>query len=469
MTDSKQSNEIEPIVSHSKMNIASYNMGHYFMEFISLVQAFMLFYFYESEIGLASWLVGIGLIIYAVYDVINDLLVGYLVDHPFKFTKKWGRRFPWMIVSFIPMLFSFLLIFSPPNVDAQEQPWIIFGWLIFSTCLFDTIESFFSINFYSMFPYKFRSTGERLTSGSFSVYISMIGIVFGSIIPPMIVVFGNINSFVTMGWLTVVLCLIPFPLFIPGIREEKEIIENYLENYKKEEKESIFLAMKEVLSQRSFLFYMIFVFTYHVLNNTITASMFYYVRFILGEPADIVTIISVMLLFGSLVAVPLWYRYSKKTQNKKRTILLAGMVMIIFGFTMSFVFDLMSFMIVAFAYGMGLGGFISIMDPVLSDCIDESIITHKKRREGFFHSINFFESNLSRVLQALILTITHELTGFIEGAATQPSSALFGIHLHIGIIPALIFLAGSLIFWKFYNITPERSREIKEKLIELGI
>ncbi|MHA1803671.1 MAG: MFS transporter [Promethearchaeota archaeon] len=457
------------VVRHSKKNILSYNMGHYFMEFINLVQSFMLFYFYEAEIGLDSWLVGLGLIIYALWDAVNDILFGYVFDRPNKFTKRWGRRFPWIVIAFVPMVFSFLLIFTPPKISAQEAPMEIFGWLVFSTCLFDTIETIFSVNFYSLFPYKFRTNEERLTSASFSVYISMIGIVFGFIIPPMIVVFGDIDSFILMAWLTVVLCLIPFPLLIPGVKEDREIIDHYLEKYDKEKKESLIVALKEVFSQQSFVIYIIFVLTYHVLNNTITASLAYYIRFILNEPADIMTLVSVMLMIGSLVAVPFWYRYSKKIQNYRKTIMLAACVMIVFGFLMSFIGNIFVFMGIAFGYGLGLGGFIAIMDPVLADTIDESIIRTKKRREGFFQSINFLDANLSRVISSVILAATHSYTGFIEGADVQPESALLGIHLHTGIIPSIILVIGVLIFWKFYPITPERSKEIKEKLLELGI
>lgn len=63
----------------------------------------------------------------------------------------------------------------------------------------------------------------------------------------------------------------------------------------------------------------------------------------------------------------------------------------------------------------------------------------------------------------------HELTGFAEGAATQPPTAVFGIALHTGIIPAIFMAIGTLVFWKFYDITPEKSAEIKARLKELGI
>ena len=153
-------NEITEI-QHSKKIMGSYSSGFFANELIQGVLIFVLFYFYEVEIGLASWMTGLGLVCYAIWDAFNDPLLGYLSDRPFRFTKKWGRRFPWIVVGFIPMLIAFILIFSPPNVNAQEQPWVIFGWLVFTLCPFDTCETFFTMNFYSLYPDKFRTNEER--------------------------------------------------------------------------------------------------------------------------------------------------------------------------------------------------------------------------------------------------------------------------------------------------------------------
>jgi Na+/melibiose symporter-like transporter len=43
-----------------------------------------------------------------------------------------------------------------------------------------------------------------------------------------------------------------------------------------------------------------------------------------------------------------------------------------------------------------------------------------------------------------------------------------GIRLLLGVIPALLVLIGTLIFWKFYPLTQEKVLENKAKLIELG-
>ena len=44
----------------------------------------------------------------------------------------------------------------------------------------------------------------------------------------------------------------------------------------------------------------------------------------------------------------------------------------------------------------------------------------------------------------------------------------WGIRLLIGVIPALLILLGTLIFWKYYPLTQDKVLENKAKLLELG-
>ena len=109
-------NEINAI-AHSKKNMASYGFAKALVEFINFGFTAFGFYFYVSEIGLNVLLVGLGYVIFAIYNAINDPLVGYLTNKPFKFTKQWGRRFPWITVGGTLWVISYILIFLPPNVE----------------------------------------------------------------------------------------------------------------------------------------------------------------------------------------------------------------------------------------------------------------------------------------------------------------------------------------------------------------
>ena len=164
------SNEVGE-VRHSKLNMASYGFGNFMNEFVQMAFGTFAFYFYEIEIGLNVWLIGLGFLFYAVYNGVNDPLVGYLTNRPFKFTKKWGRRFPWILIGGIPFIISYILIFTPPAVNPDSGAWILFLWLIGTTFLFDTFASVFWVNFSSLFPDKFRSVKERRTATGLQIPI----------------------------------------------------------------------------------------------------------------------------------------------------------------------------------------------------------------------------------------------------------------------------------------------------------
>jgi len=468
MNEIKGNNEILGI-RHSKKNMFSYSSGFFINEFIQGVLIFLLFFFYEVEIGLSAWMTGLGLIIYAVWDAFNDPILGYLSDRPFRFTKKWGRRFPWIVVGFIPMLISFLLIFNPPNVSAQEQPWIIFGWLVFTLCLFDTCETIMTMNYFSLYPDKFRSDEERRNVSQMSIYIGIIGVVFANLVPPMIIIFGNLGSYALMAWICVAINFFIFFLMIPGIRDDKETVETYLASYEKQEKEPFFKTLKTASKHKSLVAFLIFYCLYLNLTNMVQASFLYWIKFIIiGDISDVFYVM-VLLLVGVMVGIPLWMYYNKKSgDNHRKTMIYAAIALMVLTVFFTVITNLSTLLILVFIWGMALGGFWTIYYVVFSDVIDEAIVETGIRQEGFYQGLRRFFGNIAKVITAFYIAAVHELTGFNESANTQTPLANTGILLLFGIIPSITMAVGFLVFWKHYDITPEKSKMIKEKLLQLN-
>jgi len=46
---------------------------------------------------------------------------------------------------------------------------------------------------------------------------------------------------------------------------------------------------------------------------------------------------------------------------------------------------------------------------------------------------------------------------------------LFGIRVHAAIVPAILVLVCTLLFWKYYDLTPKKVEENRIKLEEMGI
>ena len=457
-----------PVIKHSKKIMASVNAGSTAIELIQGVLSILLFFFYEQVLGLNSLLTGIGIMIYAIYDAFNDPIIGHLTDRVFKWTRRLGRRFPFIAFFFIPMLFSFLIVFSPPAIIHGNQ-FALFGWLIFSTCLFDTTESFFTVNFWALGPDKFRDQNERKTLAMFEVYLGFIGVFLSFLLPPMIVETTDAASYSVMAWICVMIGAICYGLMLPGVRDDKETVERFIESYEKREKESFFKILKGILSQKNYLVFLCLYILYQAMIQIMQASVFYHTTFILNAEEEIVTFILLMFFIGGLISVPLWVKYTKKTQDNRKTWILSATIMAVFSGVLTFMTNLVGDMIVIFLYGLGFGGFWVMITPVYCDVIDESVVRGGVRRESTYSGLRQFFLNLARVIQALTLALVHEFTGYVEGATTQSPLALFGIQLHFGLIPAIYIGIGVLIFWKFYDITPDKVRFNKKKLAELKL
>ena len=113
---------MESELTHSKLNMASFGFAKFLNEFIEMAFTAWCFFFYEQVLGLETFWVGIGYIIFALWNAVNDPLMGFLTNRPVKFTRKWGRRFPWIIIGGVPYILSYTLIYMPPG----SEPLILF-------------------------------------------------------------------------------------------------------------------------------------------------------------------------------------------------------------------------------------------------------------------------------------------------------------------------------------------------------
>ncbi len=105
----------------------------------------------------------------------------------------------------VAYILSYVLVFTPPDVDPQSGAWIFFIWFITSTAIFDTFNSIFFVNFSSLFPDKFRSLDERRKATGIQTPVGIIGVALGALVPPMIIARDNAATFVINAGLVVII------------------------------------------------------------------------------------------------------------------------------------------------------------------------------------------------------------------------------------------------------------------------
>ena len=463
--------EIETVeIKHSKKSMVSYGFGSYVAEFFSMAFGSYAFFYYETEIGLNVGLVALGFIIFAIWNAVNDPLMGFLTDRPFKFTKKWGRRLPWVIIGGIPWIFSYILLFSPPNVDPTDGAIILFLWLVFTACLYDTFASLFNVNYYSIFPDKFRGDSERRLAATLSTLVGAMGVAFGSIVPSSIIKFGDKSTYVLQAGVVVIVCLIALGAAIPGSREDQVRIDSYLESCEEDtERRPFFKEFKIILKHKNFMAYVIAFMFYQCLVITMIGSIPYVTKFVLGMEAGDIMLIMVALLLGMFIAMPIWSKIADKTNNDRKTMIIAATFLTIVTIPLFFITDYVIMMIAIFIWGMGEGGYWVMLSPVRSSVIDEAVVISGRRTEGIYQGFQTFVSRIALVAQALSFSIVHSLTGFVETSDTQTSTAILGIQIHFALLPMIFMFISTIVLWKFFKLTPDKVKENKAKLKEIGL
>ena len=101
-----------------------------------------------------------------------------------------------------------------------------------------------------------------------------------------------------------------------------------------------------------------------------------------------------------------------------------------------------------------------------------------KREQSLYYGFQTFVIRFGEAFKAFVIATAHLATGFKEGNATLAEMTnavenidlvLFGIRVHTAIVPAILVLICTLLFWKYYDLTPEKVEENRIKLDELGI
>ncbi len=461
---------------YSGLNILSFSMYQIVWTIIVSALNMTYFFFYHTVVGLEPVLIFLAMAIFMVWDSINEPLIGFLVDRNFKWTRKWGRRFPWVVVSIIPWCLSFYLIYTPPNVDPAINPWPVFGWLIMSFFIFDTFVTILDVNVGTLRADKFRSDAQRKRYSKFFGPVDMIAVAIGTMIPPLFLFDQTRDAYAFMAAAIVVITIICAILFLPGVREDKTIIDRY---YSKEyERMGFFKGMKEVVKQKSFMVFYASYTTFGIATTLMTAMGLYLVTFIFNGGEDIFIMLMATFLVGAMISVFIWHKYLKKVNNTKKVYTIGGFLLCAALIPLSFFVTLVDFMLFFFIAGLAMGCIWTLGVPVvLSDVQDDYVVRTGKNQKGMLLGTWALIGRFTSFFDELFILIVFSITMFPAGIETLQglidygadiALIQWGVRLLIGIIPMCVLLIGVLIFWKFYPLTPEKVAENKAKLEKLG-
>lgn len=446
--------------------MASFGMGRFLAEALSGAFGSLVFKYYETEIGMSGWWVALAIVLYSVWNAVNDPLLGWFTARPTPLSARLGRRFPWIAAGTVLSLASFVLVFAFPLwAGTTASVGLLFALLLVSIFLFDALYSAWELNYQSIYPDRFRDPAERSRAAGIGTAVGTVGIAIGFVLPTLFVTYGDPASYVTAALVLGALGLVVTALLLPGVRETRPMIERFLAEQAKGARrpEGFFRQLRGALANRDFLAFILLYFFYQAAMLSMTASVYYVGDYILGRST---TLIMAAMLVGAIAVLPLWTWLARRTENSQGLLSIQALALAAACVPMVFPLSYTGYIVAMAVWGAAFGGFWMMIAPAMADIIDGIVARTGRRDDGVYLGFRAFFGRLAYAVQAAAFAIVHGVTAF----ALDPRSprAVFGIRLHQAGIPAVLLLTGFVVFRVLNTITPETARKNRELLRRKG-
>jgi Na+/melibiose symporter-like transporter len=221
--------------------------------------------------------------------------------------------------------------------------------------------------------------------------------------------------------------------------------------------------LKDVVSSKTFIFYILLQFVMGAVAATVITFQVYYFEDVIRIGGTSVMIVSAITLPFTFFAYYLVQVVSKKFGPRKTLMMFITMSI------MAFLSLLLSriFLIAVICYliiNMGNAAFWILSTPIFGNVIDEYELKTGSRPIGTFNGINAIFISPNKQIMTFLFTLILSITGYIGGTGIiQTESAKLGIQIGVGLIPIILFSIGFLILL-FFPLRGEKLAEVKKEI-----
>ncbi len=410
--------------------------------------------FMMDVVGVTPALAAAILFIGRSWDYINDPLVGYLSDRT---RTRWGRRRPWLLFGAIPFALTFIFLWLKPSFISNQTGVLVY--YVVAYIIYEASATVVYMPYFALTPELTQDYDERTQLTSFRMLFNILGGLTAYTLPMLVIglmVPENAPRVVLMAIIFGFLAALPYLLVFFGVREKKEYIE--------QEQPKLRDALKAARKNKPFFFAaMIYLFTWIVIILLETNFMFY-IKYVVKRPTQS-SLVMGLFFIAAMIALPFWNWISKK--GNKRTAYIIGvsfwaatMCGLIFVKPETPFWILLVMCVLA---GIGLSAAQVLPWAIIPDAVEWDEYQTGERHEGVFYSLITLLGKVANSIAVPLSLLLLEFSGYVSNAVDQPKSALLGLKIVIGPIPAALLLAG-VIFAIFYPLSREKYSHVVTEL-----
>lgn len=446
----KKSNNFVPFGMKDKIGYAFGDMGCNFS--FQLVSSYM-YLFYTQCIGLSAkhwaWII----IVSKIWDAVNDVIIGSLVDRT-QIGKK-SKFMPWISIGSVGLIIFSIMIFTPVN-NFSEFGKIV--WCLVSYCLWSVAYTMVNVPYGSLHSVITDDPKQRTALSTFRSIGAALPAVLIMLLPKLVYK----DNILSANSLFIVAVVFSIAAFFTFIAMQKMVTERVVRE-NKVQKTSYISTIKSFFTNRAMLGITIATFAVVIFYNSSMSVNNLVFQFYFNDAgkaslamiASYLPLVAFMPFASSIVA----------KIGKKRLLTLSGLISVISGIIMLFLpITPDTTGIIIYVAGLmfvntGCCIFQIIVWAIVADCIEDSYRKKGIREEGSLYAIYSFFRKLAQGIGSALVALSLNSVGYIESAAVQTEKVSENIK-NLYIILLIIGLAIMTASMKFiYNIGFKEEQE----------
>jgi GPH family glycoside/pentoside/hexuronide:cation symporter len=399
-------------------------------------QAFSTFvlFFYIDHLHAPLGPVTAAMAVQSVWHAVLNPVVGWLSDRT---RTAFGRRLPYIAMATLPLGLVFWFLWRP-FVPRANLP----VYFLVVVALFDLLYLVTVINWTSLYPEIFRSLEERARVSSWRQGFGIAALMIGVAVPPLL--YGRFG-WSTMGLALSIIGTAGFVALIFGIHPAAR------RTTMPPRPMQLAPALRHTLTQPGFLRYLGTNFLVQFVLVVIPAGMPFFAKYVLHVTHTRLTIMLAVTFVLAILLVRPWagviLRFGSRRAFRAAIAILA-LGALPFFFIRSFLEGIAATALI----GVGLSGFLMLVDIIMAEIIDDDERRVGERREGVYYGINGFVLRFGTTLESLVLYVILTVTHYHANAAGLASvSVREGFRVLMAGVP-LVALMGALALFHGYRV-----------------
>lgn len=416
-----------------------------------VVPAYVLFaslmmYYYTDAVGIAPGTVGTMMLIAAIWDGINDPIMGMIVDHT---RTRWGKCKPFTVAGSIAICVFIILAMNIPEIGDTGK--IIYMYVTYIGMGMSFTCANMAINIQLT---RFTRNQTEVASLNAWAYFanSFSGMIIAAFVMTMLTTFsgpeGNLRlGYSRMGWVFAGITLIA--VVAAALAKERDYFSEEAET--RGEKVSFKAYLKAVATNKPYLILIAASAIVMICYMFWMSVILYYCTYNLNKASlysPITTIVNIACCIPIFALVALTKKFDKKH------LYIASLVIVVIGMGLRYLtndstaFSIYLLILIAF---LGYGLWTILVSPMLVDCASYQRIKTGIDTSGVVLCSVTMVSKIGTGISQSVPGSLMEKYGYVEGAATQ-NEAVLSLFKHCNITVMLVGAIMSIIIISFYRL-----------------